>query len=116
MCLGTIPHISFIPKSLIIFDWGISAPGHDKEVVDGITAIDKRYMYKLISTVQLTVSKIFEKSILMHSCTPKKDASLAKEFQKHLSKDHHKHGVVDQVKCRKYPVKEMDRQRLSCSG
>ena len=36
----------------IIFDRGISAPGHGKEVVDGINTIDKRYMYQLKSTVQ----------------------------------------------------------------
>ena len=48
-----------------------------KEVVDGLNAIDKQYMYKLMSTVKLPGSKIFEKYILMHSCTPKKDVSLA---------------------------------------
>ena len=37
----------------------------------------------------------------MHSCKPKNNVSLAKEFQKHLSKDDRKHGVVDQGKDRK---------------
>ena len=55
----------------IIFDWGIIAPGHDKEVVEGLNAIDKRYMYKLRSTVQLTGSNIFDTQILMYSRTPK---------------------------------------------
>ena len=41
----------------IIFDWGISAHGNVKEVVNGIDSIYKRYIYQLISTVQLTVSK-----------------------------------------------------------
>ena len=45
----------------IIFDRGISAPGHGKEVVSSINAIGKHYMYQLISTVQLPGSKIFEK-------------------------------------------------------
>ena len=62
----------------IIFDWGISAPEHGKEVVDCLNAIDKRYIYQLISTVQISGSKIFGKNILMHSCTPKNDVSLAK--------------------------------------
>ena len=30
----------------IIFDRGISAPGHGKEVVGCLNAIDKRYMYQ----------------------------------------------------------------------
>ena len=41
----------------IIFDWGISAPGHGQQVVDGINVIYKRYMYQLISTVQLPGQK-----------------------------------------------------------
>ena len=62
----------------IIIDRVISAPGHGKEVVDGLNAIDKRYMYQLMSTFQLTGSRIFDSHILMHSCTPKNDVSLAK--------------------------------------
>ena len=37
----------------VIFYRGISAPGHGKEVVDGINAIEKRYIYLLMSNVQL---------------------------------------------------------------
>ena len=58
----------------------ISAPGHEKEVVYGINAVDKRYIYELISTVQLTGSKIFDSQIQMHTGTRKDDVSLAKEF------------------------------------
>ena len=31
-----------------IIDRGISAPGHGKEVVDGLNAVDKRYIYQLM--------------------------------------------------------------------
>ena len=55
----------------IIIDWGLSAPGHDKEGVDGLNAIDKRFMYQLISNVQFPESKTFDSWILMHSCIPK---------------------------------------------
>ena len=37
----------------VIIDLGISAPGHGKEVVDGINSIYKHYMYQLMTTVQL---------------------------------------------------------------
>ena len=43
-----------------IFDRGISAPGHVKEMFEGLNAIDKRYMYQLMSTVQIPGSKMFE--------------------------------------------------------
>ena len=59
----------------------ISAPGHVKEVVDGLNAVDKRYVYQLMSTVQLPGSKIFDLQIQMHTGTQKDDVSLAKGFQ-----------------------------------
>ena len=112
MCLSTIPRFSFSKCHSITIDRGISAPGYEKEVIDGLNVMDKRYMYKLISTVQLTVSKIFKIYILMHSCTPKNDVSLAKEFQKHLSKEHRKHGFIDQGKSKKIfsKIKFTDRE------
>ena len=72
----------------IIIDLSISAPVHGKEVVDVIYSIDKRYMYQLMSNVQPSGSRKFHSKILMHSCTQKDDVSLAKQFQKHLSKEH----------------------------
>ena len=85
----------------IIIDRGISAPGHGKEVVDWLNDVDKRYIYKLMSTVQLPGSKIFDSQIQMHTGTQKYDVSLAKEFQEHLKKKHRKDGVIDQEKTQK---------------
>ena len=65
----------------IIIDQGISATGNGKEVVDGINAVDKRYIYQLMSTVQLPGSKIFYSQIKMHTGTQKYDVILAKEYQ-----------------------------------
>ena len=88
----------------IIIDQGISAPGHSKEVVDGINAIDKRYMDKLMSNGQVLGSNILYSQILMHSCTQKNDVSLAKTFQKYLSMEHCKHRIIDQGKYRKRAI------------
>ena len=41
----------------------------------------------------------------MNYFTQNNYVSLAKEFQKHLSKEHRKHGVIDQGKYRKRPSK-----------
>ena len=57
----------------IIINRGISAPGNGKEVVDGLNAVDKRYIYQLMSTVQLPGSKIFYSQIQMHNGTQKYD-------------------------------------------
>ena len=43
----------------IIIDRSIIAPGHGKEVVDGLNAFGKRYIYQLISKVQFPGSFTF---------------------------------------------------------
>ena len=54
-----------------------------------------------MSNVQLPGFKKIDSQILMHYYTQNNDVSMAKEFQKHLSKDHRKHEVTDQGKYRK---------------
>ena len=68
----------------IIIDRGISAPGHGKEVVDGTNAVDKRYIYQLMSKVQLPGSVRFYSQIKIHTGTENKDVSLAKEIKNHI--------------------------------
>ena len=55
----------------IIIDRVIIAPGHGKEVVDGINAFDKHCIYQLMSTVQLTGSIRFDSQIQMLTGTKK---------------------------------------------
>ena len=80
----------------VIIDHGISSPGHLKEVIDDLNDIDTHYIYQLMSNFQLLGSKLFDSKILMHYLTQNNDVSLAKELQKHLSKEHQKHVVIDQ--------------------
>ena len=62
----------------IIIDRGISAPGNEKEVVDGLNDFDKRYKYQLMSKVQLPGSVRFDSQIKMNTGTKNKDVSLSK--------------------------------------
>ena len=66
---------------------GISENGHSKELVDGLNAIGKRYIYiyiyKLVSNVQLPGSKRFDSQIQMHTITQNNYVSLTKKFQQH---------------------------------
>ena len=78
MCFSTIYYVSFSQCHSIIIYRGISAPGNGKELVGGINVIDKRYIYQLMSNVQLPGSKTFDSQILIHSYTPKHDVSVAK--------------------------------------
>ena len=61
----------------IIIDCGISAPGHEKEVVGGLNAVDKRYVHQLMSKVQLPGSFRFCSQIKIHTGTENKNVSLA---------------------------------------
>ena len=61
----------------IIIDHGISAPGHGKEVVDGLNAFDKRYIYQLMSKVQLPGSVRFYSQIKMHTSTENKGCNFS---------------------------------------
>ena len=63
----------------VIIGRGISAPGHGKELLDGINAVDKRYIYQLMFS---------DSQMKIHTGNQKYDVSLAKEFQHHLTKDH----------------------------
>ena len=47
----------------ITIDRGISAPGNGKEVVDGLHAVDERYIYELMSKVQLPGSVRFDSQL-----------------------------------------------------
>ena len=85
----------------IIIDRGISAPGHGKEVVDGLNSVYKRYIYKLMSKVQLPGSVRFDSQIKMHTGTENKDVSLSKEFKDHMEGGNRQNGAIDKVKSRK---------------
>ena len=56
----------------IVTDQGISAPGHGKEVVYGLNAVDKCYIYQLMSIVPLPGSNMVDSHMQMHTGTPKR--------------------------------------------
>ena len=65
----------------IIIDLDMSAPRPGEEIVDGLNTIEKRFIYQLISNVQLPGSKTFDSQILMYSFTENNYVSLALKFQ-----------------------------------
>ena len=106
ICASSLYLMSFLSqRHSIIMYWVIIALGHRKEVVGGINAIYTRCIYQLISNAQLPGSKHFDSHILMYSCALNNDFSMSKQFQKHISKDNLKHGVIYQVKCIKIASK-----------
>ena len=52
-CTSALYTMSVISqRHSIIYDWGMIAPGHVKDVVGGLNSIEKHYMYQLMSNVQ----------------------------------------------------------------
>ena len=86
-CASSLYLISVMSQcySIIMYP-GISAHGHSKEVLYVLNSFYKRYIYPLISNVQLTGSKIFDSHMKIHTDNQNNDVSLAKEFQQHLTK------------------------------
>ena len=106
-CASALYLMSVMSQSYsVIMDRGISAYVHGKEVVDGLNAIHKRYIYQMMSTVQLPGSIRFDSQIQMHIGTQEDNVSLAKKFQEHLTKKHRKDGVIDKGKYIKGSWKE----------
>ena len=63
--------------SVIIYQ-DISAHGHGKDVLDGLNAVDKRYIYQLISNVKLPGTNRFDSQMQMHTGNQNNDVILAK--------------------------------------
>ena len=46
---------------------GVSAPGYDIDVVDGINATVKRFIFQIMSTVNFPGAKMYGTEMTMHS-------------------------------------------------
>ena len=71
----------------VIIDRGICAPGYGWEVVYGLNAIHKKFLFQSMSTV--------------NTGTFTSDVSLAKKCQITMSNAAHKHVVIDKGKYKK---------------
>ena len=98
-CASALYLMSFVSQCYsIIIDWGISAPGHGKEVADGLNSVDKRYRCQFMSTVYLPGSNRFDYQMKMSIGNQRYDVSLAKEFQHYMTKEHSQKWCFDQGK------------------
>ena len=83
ICASTLYLMSVMSQCYsITIDRGISAPGHGKEVVDGLNDVDKSYIYQLMSKFQLPGSVRFDSQIKMHTGTEKKRFKFSSGIQR----------------------------------
>ena len=77
MCHCIIPNVNFFAGIYVIIDRGISAPGYGRKVLYGLNAIEKRFLFQLMSTVQLPGVKGYDTQMVMHTGTCTSDVSLS---------------------------------------
>ena len=53
----------------ITIDHAIGAPGHGKDVVDGLYAVDKNYLFKLMSRMKVKEAEQGEMFFAAHGAT-----------------------------------------------
>ena len=86
----------------IIIDCRISIPGHRRDVVyDGLNATYKRLILHLMANFQLPGNERFDTQMKLHTATKNTDMSSALEFQKYLSNESRKPGILDNRKHKK---------------
>ena len=73
-------------------------------MVDGLNVIDKRYIYQLMSNVQLAGSKKFDSQILIHSCTQKMMPAWLNNCKNIYLRSIRKNGIIYQGNIGKEPV------------
>ena len=99
----------------IIIGRRISVPCHGREVVDGLNATDEICILYFMVTVKLSGSQQFYSQISMDTSTHNYDVSLAQELQNNLSNTSRQHGILDHGKHKKYQVKKVGKQSVSCA-
>ena len=62
----------------VIIHCTVSSPGHGREVVYGLRATDKRFLFWLVVTVQLPCSKCYDTQMVIQSTAYTTDVSLSK--------------------------------------
>ena len=80
-CCATVLYLlsMLAHKYNIMIDSDVGAPGHGREVVDGLNATNF-FLSMSTTTVQLPVALAYESQTAMHTSTANTDISLAREF------------------------------------
>ena len=64
----------------IFIDCWVSAPVHGRDILYGLKATDKRFIFHMMVTIQFPGSKLFDTQMKFHIASQNIDVSLAQEF------------------------------------
>ena len=84
-CASAINLLSMLPmKYNIVIDRAVGAPGHGKDVVDGLNALDERYLKQCMFRLLNPEQKRCENKMEYHSTTKSCPVSFAAECRRLL--------------------------------
>jgi len=95
----------------VVIDRAISAPGHGKDVVDGLNAMDKIYLRQKMCMIGTPEANDGEKRMAAHAMVEDAKASLAAEAKRLLSDPARKHGVQGGADRKKLAAGKMSERR-----
>ena len=80
-------------KYNLLIDRAIGAPGHGKSIIDGLNAVDKHYLKKVMCMSGSTRPDDLETRMTMYAMTKDSSLSFAEECARLCSLEQRKHGV-----------------------
>jgi hypothetical protein len=95
----------------LTMDRAIGAPGHGKDIVDGLNATDKMYLKKQMCMIGTPESNDSQKRMEAHSMTETASLSLAEECARLCSRRERAEGVKGDVKLKKREEKAKMKNR-----
>lgn len=81
-------------KYLIVIDRAIGAPGHGKSIVDGLNAVDKHYLKKVMCMSGSNRTDDLKSRMKMYSIAKKASFSFAKEYARICGQEERKFGML----------------------
>ena len=82
----------------IVIDRAICAPGHEKDIVDGLNAVMKCFLQKQFCMIGTPEADNYEERIKAHSMVKTAPTSLAEECQMLCASQDHVNGVKGDAK------------------
>jgi len=85
-------------KYTVIIDRSVSAPGHGKSIIDGLNAVDKHYLRKVMCMSGSMYFDNEDRRMNAHSMTETASQSFAEECVRLCSQSDRENGVFDSIK------------------
>ena len=90
--------MSTLGKYDVVIDKYVSAPGHGKSIIDGLNAVEKYYLRRVMCMSDSMYSDNAQRRMNAHSMTETASQSFAEECVRLCSQSDRANGVFDSIK------------------